>query len=475
LSYAAPYRSSTTTLSNNRFNGRGRVEGLASIDCGRLRTAIRRGEARADASAGVYSRGRARVRIWILNHYASPPDQPAGTRHYDLGRVLAGQGHDVTIFASSFSHVTLREERLRRNERVRIEYIDGVRFVWVRTMPYSGNDGRRALNMLSYALGAIRAQRRMTRPDVVVGSSVHPVAAAAACLLGGVRRVPFVFEVRDLWPQTLVDIGALKENGATTRALRGLECFLYRRARVVISLLPKATDYITLLGIPAEKIVYVPNGIADYGGRVPDMNDSGIELVAKIAEWRRAGYLVAGYVGSYVQANRVDTLVEAARILHDRGVLNFAFVFVGDGPEKERSQRLARHYSLRNVLFWQPLPKCSVPGVLDALDVTLFSVRDIPVFKYGLSCNKLFDYLASGRPVVSACAVEDTPVTASGGGICVPSDSPAAIADALVELAAMGEEGRLAMGERGRRWVYQHHGATTLAGRFLQALVQAQQ
>jgi glycosyltransferase involved in cell wall biosynthesis len=392
-----------------------------------------------------------------------------------LGRVLAQQGHDVTIFASSFSHATLREERLRRNERRRAECVDGVRFLWVRTTPYSGNDGRRALNMLSYAVGAIRAQWRMPRPDVVVGSSVHLAAVAAACLIGGVRRVPFVFEVRDLWPQALIDMGALKEKGAATRALRGLERFLYRRARVIISLPPRAADYIIPLGIPKEKVVYIPNGIADYDEHVPEINDSAKELVAKIEEFRRHGYLVAGYAGSHVQANGVDTLVEAARTLRDRGVMDIAFVFVGDGHQKERSRQFADHHDLRNVLFWQSLPKRSIPAVLDSLDVTLFSLHDISIYKYGLSCNKLFDYLASGRPVVSACAIEDTPVSASGGGICVASESPEEIADALVKLASMGEAGRHAMGERGRHWVYQHHGATALAGRFLQALVQAQQ
>lgn len=422
----------------------------------------------------VCRRGCAHVRIWILNHYASPPDQAAGTRHYDLGRVLAGQGHDVTIFASSFSHATLREQRLERGERTRVDCVDGVHFLWIRTTPYSSNDRRRALNMLSYAVGAIRVQRRMPRPDVVVGSSVHPAAAAAACLIGRVRRVPFVFEVRDLWPQTLVDMGALKENGLTTRALRGAECFLYRRARVIISLLPGATDYITRLGIPQEKVVYVPNGIADYDERIPDINESAKELVAKIEELRQAGYIVAGYVGSLVPTNKVETIVEAARVLSERGVSDFAFTIVGDGLEKERCQQLARHHNLRNVLFWKPLPKRSVPAVLDALDVTLFSRRDIAVLTYGVSCNKLFDYLASGRPVISACNVKDTPVSASGGGICVPSESSDAIADALIKLGSIGEAGRQAMGERGRQWVYQHHGATALAGRFLAALAQAQ-
>ncbi len=253
--------------------------------------------------------------------------------------------------------------------------------------------------MLSYAIGAIRAQRRMLRPDVVVGSSVHPAAAAAACLIGRLRHVPFVFEVRDLWPQTLVDIGALKENCAVTRALRMLECFLYHRAQVVISLLPRATDYISLLGIPAEKIAYIPNGIADYDERNLDIDCDAKELVEKIARLRRAGYLIAGYVGSYVQANRVDALVDAARTLRDRGVSDFEFIFVGDGPGKEQCEQLARRYGLNNVLFWHSLPKRSIPAVLDALDITLFTLRDIAVFKYGLSCNKLFDYLASGGPM----------------------------------------------------------------------------
>ena len=115
-----------------------------------------------------------------------------------------------------------------------------------------------------------------------------------------------------------------------------------------------------------------------------------------------------------------------------------------------------------------------VAAVLEAFDITLFSLRDISVFKYGLSCNKLFDYLASGRPVISACAVTDMPVQESGGGICVPPEAPDAVADALVQLASMDPAERQAMGERGRCWVYEHHGATALAGRFLDALVQAQ-
>ena len=414
------------------------------------------------------------MKIWILNHYASPPDRPAGTRHYEFGRILAEQGHDVTIFASSFSHFSLMEERLAENERMRVENVDGVRFVWIRTVPYLRNDNGRVRNMMSYAFGVILAQRCFARPDVVVGSSVHLAAVAAAYLISKARRVPFVFEVRDLWPQTLIDMGDLREGSVTTRLLRMLERFFYRRARMVISLLPHATEYITRLGIPKEKVVYIPNGIADFTGAVAVTNGSASELVARIRQLRDEGRMVAGYVGSHVRANRVDVLVEAARVLRDRDVDDIAFVIVGEGLEKDECERIAREHKLANILFWPAVPKEAVPAVLEAVDVTLFALWDIPVFKFGLSCNKLFDYLASGRPVVSACAVADTPVSASGGGISVPPESPNAIADALVGLAALGAAGRSAIGERGRRWVYENHGATGLAGQFLQALGRTQ-
>jgi glycosyltransferase involved in cell wall biosynthesis len=414
------------------------------------------------------------MRIWILNHYASPPDKAAATRHYDIGRVLAEQGHDITIFASSFSHFTFREERLKRNERMRVDYIDGLRFAWIRTTPYSRNDSRRALNMLSYAIGTIRAQRGMPRPDVVVGSSPHPAASAAAWLIAAIRRVPFVYEVRDIWPQTLIDMGALREGSLAARVLGWAELFLYCRARMVISLLPCAPDYIARRGISREKIAYVPNGIASTPSTDVTLSGDAAELVARITQLRRGGRVIAGYVGSHGRANGLDTLVHAARELRDRGEDGIVFVFVGDGPEKEGCQRLARYHDLHNVIFWRPVPKRSVPALLEALDVMLFSLLDVSVFKYGLSSNKLFDYLAAGRPVVSACAVQETPVNASGGGICVPPEAPGAIADALITLASLGEAGRQAIGDRGKQWVYENHDVIVLAERFLQVLAQAQ-
>ena len=270
--------------------------------------------------------------------------------------------------------------------------------------------------MLSYAIRTVFVQRHFSRPDVIVGSSVHMAAVAAAYVIGRVRGVPFVFEVRDIWPQTLIDMGALRDGSLAARILGWAELFLYRRARMVISLLPKAPDYIAGRGISKEKIAYIPNGIAGAPPSDETLSSDAAELVARISQLRRGGRVIAGYVGSHGRANALGTLVQAARELRDRGEDGIVFVFVGDGPEKEACQRLARDHDLHNVIFWRPVPKRSVPAVLEALDVTLISALDVAVHKYGLSCNKMFDYLASGRPVVSAFSVEETPVSASGGG-----------------------------------------------------------
>ncbi|MFF7646780.1 glycosyltransferase [Streptomyces canus] len=420
------------------------------------------------------------MRIWIFNHYAAPPDCAAGTRHYELGRVLAAKGHEVTVFASSFSHFSRREERLAPRQKVATRTIDGVRFVWVRTPPYTGNGHRRVLNMAHYAARVLSVQLRLSRPDVIVGSSVHLPAVLAAWLAARGRRARFVFEVRDLWPQTLIDMGALRANGLPARLLRLVESFCCRQASAVICLLPGASDYLRARGVPAHKIRYVPNGIPDLpppgdpslpaGLDGEDSADQAADLIDRIRRLRKDGFLTAGYIGSHGPANGVATIVAAAAELRTAGHLRIAVVLVGDGQEKAACQELALRHGLDNVLFWPPVPKRAVPAVLAELDVTLFCLRDVAVFKYGLSSNKLFDYLASGKPVLFASNAPGGPVRESGGGVCVPAESPADMAAGLAGMAGMSRSERERMGERGRRWVYRHHGMTALANAFLDAV-----
>src|SRR6185312_13734923 len=167
------------------------------------------------------------LNIWIFNHYADSPDRPT-TRSYDLGKQLVERGHQVTIFAAGFSHYNFKEQRLKPGEKSREENWNGVRFVWLKTFPYRRNNWRRVLNMLTYGWRAFLTGRAMRqKPDVVIGTSVHPLAAFAACMVARKRRARFFFEVTDLWPETLIEFGMLRRSGLPARCLRALEKFLY--------------------------------------------------------------------------------------------------------------------------------------------------------------------------------------------------------------------------------------------------------
>jgi glycosyltransferase involved in cell wall biosynthesis len=399
-------------------------------------------------------------RVWMVNHYADAPDRPNGTRHYDLARQLVERGHEVTIIAAGFSHVTGREERLAKGRLRKIESFDGVRFLWLRTLPYRGNTWRRQVNMLSFVATFLVASTREARPDVVIGSTVHPFAALGAWLVARARGARFLFEIRDLWPQTLVDLGAMRVGSPRERLLRTIEAWLVRRSDAVITLLPGMRDYLTERHLPAGHVRYLPNGVdlAAFDAPAPPGDAAGI--LASIDAQRTAGRFVIGYVGSFGRVNRVDVILDAARIAEAREPGRIGLVVVGDGPERPELERQADPASTE---ILPAVPKRAVATVLRALDATVVHATATPVYRYGISFNKLFEDLAAARPVLFACASAYDPVALVGAGTSVAPDDPAGLADAMLELASTSLEERERMGEAGRAFVERDHDVARLA------------
>lgn len=399
--------------------------------------------------------------LWIFNHYADAPDRPAGTRHFDLGQGLVRRGFRVTIFAAGFSHATLRDARLPKRRMYQVVTYDGVRFVWVRTLPYRGNTWRRFVNMLSYAAIALIVQRRLRRPDAVIGSTIHPFAAAAGYITARLRGARFLFEIRDLWPQTLIDMGVLREGSLTARLMRWLEATLVRRAEVVITLLPGTREYLARQGLPAEHVMYLPNGVrmdAHAPGNTPSRIN---ELVDRL---KADGQFVYGYLGAHGRANHLDVVLDAAALLSLQGDTAIHVVLIGDGPEKSRLVHRAAALGLKNVAFADPIPKDAVPGTLRRLDGAILHLADVDVFRFGISPNKLFDYLANEVPVLFACRSQNDPVADAGAGISLPPDDASALAAAMRTMAALPFAERQRMGVMGRRYVERHHDIDVLAG-----------
>lgn len=401
------------------------------------------------------------MRIWIVNQYAIPPEQAGGTRHYFLARELVKRGHEVSIIASSFDHATRRETRLQAGELWELEEIDGIRFVWLRTPPYPGNTLARMWNMAVFSWRVLlgMGQGSLGRPDVVLGSSPHLFGAGAACRLADRHRAPFVLEVRDLWPQSLVDLGNVSAGHPLVRALEWIERSLYRRAARIISLLPGAVEHMVAKGADPAKVVWLPNGID-------------LDLMPAPAPPPENGVFTVMYAGAHGLANALDSIVDAAGLLQREGLGDrLQMRLVGEGPHKERLQQRARAEGIELLAFEPPVPKRRVFQVLQEADAFIVTLKDSPLYRWGISLNKLYDYLACARPVVFGSGTPYNPVAESGAGITVPPEDAAAMAGAIKQLIATPRGERWEMGRQGRAYVEKHHAFSDLGRRLEQVLL----
>lgn len=397
--------------------------------------------------------------VWILNHYAAEPDGAGGTRHYTLAEGLRDHGWQAHLIAASVEHQSGRQ-RLEPGERMRHEVRGTVPFLWLRTSNHRGNGLGRIRNMLEFTGAALsrRVERQLPRPDVVVGSSVHPLAAWAGARLARRCGVPFVFEVRDLWPQTLIDMGAISPGGPAARGLRRLERSLYRRADRIVVLLPRAGEYVEASGGRRDRIDHIPNGV---------------DLANWPASEQRAqpDPFVFMYFGAHGPANGLETLLQAWHRLESRRPgAAIRLRLVGDGPAKASLRARARDLGLRGVEFEDAVPKRRIPELASSADAFVFTLADVPVFRFGISSNKLFDYLAAARPIVFSCASSNNPVEEAGAGITVPPEDPEALAAAMCRLLDAPVDERRRMGASGRDHVASNHDTAVLARRLAETL-----
>lgn len=400
------------------------------------------------------------MNIW----YLSAHDQPKGlsSRTYDFSRELVKRGHKVTMFTNGYCHFT-HTERLAPGEKWRVEEIDGIRVVWLRTFHYTGNGFGRGMNMLSNARRIFQAARAFSdRPDVVVGPSVPLLCGWAAMRLARRHGAAFVFEVRDVWPAALVDDGGLSGNSPVYFAFRYLEKLLYRKADRISATMPFLFDHVAESGGDPAKVQWMPNGVDFERFSGFEAYDGGADLP-----------LVAMYVGGFGVAHDVISIVRAAEIFRRNGSGGYRFVIVGAGVKRPECEREATSKALANVEFRDPVPKREVPRLQAESDILIAAVTDSASYRFGLNLNKIFDYLASGRPVIFSGNAPNDPVAASGAGFSVPPENPSAMADALRKLLEMTPAERIEMGKRGRRYVESEYDMRALGARMESLMMRA--
>jgi glycosyltransferase involved in cell wall biosynthesis len=400
------------------------------------------------------------MKIWYLSAY----DQPAGqsTRTHDFSRELVRRGHEVTFFTNSFCHFK-HTELLDENELWRVEMVDSIRVVWLKTRHYSGNGIGRGLNMLDNVRRIFQASKELDdNPDVVLGPSVPLLTGWTAARLAERYGVPFIFEVRDVWPDALVDIGGLSKNSLFYYAFRYIEKMLYAKATRISSTLPHLSEHVAASGSDPSKIVCIPNGI-DLTPYTPDVAYDG-------GEGRQ---LIVMYVGGFGLDHDVTTIIRAAKILQDEEDTTFRFIVIGGGVRRDAAEEEVLSYKLRNLELRPPIPKSSIPEIQRGADILVAAITDSKSYRFGLNLNKLCAYFASARPILFSGNPPNDPVHDSGAGLSVAAESPKAMVVGLRELVAMGAVGRIEMGARGRLYAQTTLSMEVLGGRMEKMLASA--
>lgn len=386
------------------------------------------------------------MRIWLINHYAVPPQYYPLARQNYFARYLMQKGHEVTIFAASTVHnsdLNLIEDDTPYREDV----VDGVHYVLIRCKDYHGNGASRILNMQEFARKLPGVCDQYPRPDAIVATSMPPMSCAAGIKLARKYGCRGIAEIADLWPESLIAYGIAGAHNPAVLWLRRVEKWIYTRSDAVVFTMEGAYDYIREQrwekAVPRSKVHYINNGVDleqfnynkdNFRVDDPDLEDPDTFKVV--------------YTGSIRQVNNLGLLLDAAREVKDPRV---RFLVWGDGDERPALEKRVQDEKIGNVVFKGRVEKKFVPSIVSRADVNIAHNTPSPLFRFGISFNKMFDYLAAGKPVLSDFPCPYNLATDHGAGLDVQQPDAVSIARAVEKMAAMPPQEREAMARNALR------------------------
>lgn len=400
------------------------------------------------------------MRILFLTHYFPPEVNAPASRTFEHCREWVRKGHEVHVVTCVPNHPAGRIYPGYRNRLLRHEEVAGIHVHRVLTVP-AANAGfvGRSANYFFYLVMATLVAPFLPRADVVVSTSPQFFCGLAGYLVSRLKRAPWVLEIRDLWPESIVTVGAMRES-RITRALCWLESFAYRKADAIVSVTESFVAHIGAKG-GAGKVTVITNGV-DLEFFSPRADAP--ELAA---EFGVAGKFVAAYVGTHGMAHGLDTILRAAGRL--RGEPGVVFLLAGDGAERERLVQRRAELRLDNVKIVGQQSKDRMPGIWALTDVSLVLLRRSKTFESVIP-SKIFEAMGMGRPIILGVRGESQRIVeAAGSGLCIEPENDEELADAVRQLATAPDRARR-LGESGRRYVEENYDRRRLAARFEELL-----
>lgn len=406
------------------------------------------------------------MNILFISHYFPPEGNAPANRVFEMTRRWAAAGHQVAVITgvpnvpNGVPYPGYRNRLFQRETKEGVE----VRRVWTFLAPNRGRV-RRTLNYLSFMVSAILAGLFVPRPDVVIATSPQFFCGWAGVWVARLRRRPFILEIRDLWPESIEVVGAMRR-GLALRYVRWLERRLYAAARHLVTVGDGYRDRLVARGVPAEKITVIPNGFA------PEAPPPEADLAALRKQYGLEGRFVCSYIGTIGMACGLDVVLRAAARLKAEAKDEFRFLLVGDGATRADLERRRDAEGLTPVVFAGLQPRERIPLFLAASDACLVHLRKNDLFKTVLP-SKMLEAMAAGKPVVlgvEGCAAEL--LKRAGAGICIEPENEADLLKALERLRKQEAE-RARMSEAGPEYVRRFHNPHALAEDYLNTLGKA--
>lgn len=375
--------------------------------------------------------------IWIINHYADPPGIGKFNRHYNFAKNLIRKGYNVKIFTASTIHTT-NINMIANNESFKADNFNGVDYVFVKTTSYNNNGYKRVINMLQYASRVLSVTKQFGKPDLVFASSPHPLTWMAGSKIAKRSDAYFITETRDLWPETFVAMGKMGRRNPIARILYRIEKSMYKKSDRILFTLPGGAEYIEKIGLDPKKVDYVNNGIV-----LKDFNDNIIKYKVSDEDLINHESFNVVFTGAIGKANDLGRVIRAFEILDNKGYSDIKFLIFGDQGEREELEKYVNEKGIKNVIFKGRVNKNQVPFILHNSDLQVLSLAHLPeLFKYGLSPNKLFEYLAAGKPVISNVECGYDLLEKYNCGKTVQGDSEEAMAKGIIYFYEMYKNNR---------------------------------